>query len=111
MLAFTLSILVLVVSVLAVLQAPATPAYDCHTSWGEAITAGRAVAGEHSVLCAPGGDFVTQYTAQASWKHKLMDRCLACVARPDLSYNWGIYGNSIGANGAICGLATGPSTG
>ena len=60
---FTLSILVLVVSVLAVPQAPATPAYDCHTSCGEAVTAGRAAAGEHSVICAPGGEFVTQYTA------------------------------------------------
>jgi hypothetical protein len=40
-----------------------------------------------------------------------MRRCLACVVQPDLAYIWGIYGNSISANGVICGLASGPSSG
>jgi hypothetical protein len=60
---FTLSVFALVASVWAVPQAPGTPAYDCHANCGGAITAGRTAAGDESVLCAPGGEFVSQYTA------------------------------------------------
>lgn len=59
---FTLSVFALSASVFGLPQAPGTPAYDCHANCGGAVTAGRAVAGDQSVLCGPNGEFVTQYT-------------------------------------------------
>jgi hypothetical protein len=37
-------------------------------------------------------------------------RCLECVTQAETSYIWAIYGPSITANGAICGLSTSPNT-
>jgi outer membrane biosynthesis protein TonB len=38
------------------------------------------------------------------------ERCLECVTQAETSYIWAIYGPSITANGAICGLSTSPNT-
>ena len=99
-------------------QEPGSPGYNCHAACGGAITAGRTAAGDQSVLCAAGGEFVSDYTAYIAlanltffqWSSMLIIRCLDCVAQPDLSYIWGIYGNSISPNGAICSLPTSPET-